>query len=500
MLMSVLLAGASVALAAPQLPQAVFSLPPTSSFSPSSTDLAPSLSLAPSLKTLSHPHHPHHRIRLTHPTGLCDPDVNQTSGYLDTARGHHTFFWQFDSRGDVAKDPVVLWLNGGPGCSSFTGLLQELGPCKAREKGNPVYNPYSWTNNATVIFMDQPIGVGFSYADKGSPKVWTSEAAAEDLYAFLHIFFETFADKFAHSEFHIAGESYAGRYIPVFADYIVKQNALAEANGMSKINLRSVLIGNGFTHPLLQWRSYLPAGCGSALGGPFLSAQACRKMQAAWPVCERLVEGCWANPKNTALCMSAYRFCETRMMGPYDATGRSPYNVDKFGGYEEDKWIERWLNREDVRRQLGVDRPKKFSGCSDKVFERFEDSEDVVRPAFHQLATVLDSGVSVLLYVGAKDYICNIVGVEAFSIDPSFAELWSNGTRFAEEEKRGWYASPRGEGEEEGERRKAGEYRQYGRLAFAGVEGAGHFVPYDKPREALALFNGWVHEGRVGYA
>ncbi|GAA5821355.1 hypothetical protein JCM11251_004586 [Rhodosporidiobolus azoricus] len=498
LLVPLLVSVAALAIAAPPPPQLAF-LAPTS---PASA--AQPISLTPTLETLSHPHHPHHRIRITHPTGLCDPAVNQTSGYLDTARGHHTFFWQFDSRNDVKKDPVVLWLNGGPGCSSFTGLLQELGPCKAIEKGNPIHNPYSWTNNATVIFMDQPIGVGFSYADKGAPKVWTSEAAAEDLHAFLHIFFETYSDKFGHSDFHIAGESYAGRYIPVFADYIVKQNDLAKANGMSKINLRSVLIGNGFTHPLVQWHSYLDAGCSSALGGPFLTKQACRKMEAAWPICERLTTKCWETPHDTATCMSAYRFCETRMMQPYDSTGRSPYNVDKFGEYVEDDWIARWLNKEDVRRQLGVEREKKFTGCSDKVFERFEDSEDVVRPAHQQLAGLLshpNQNISVLLYVGAKDYICNILGVEAFSIDDSFTSLWADGKSFKKEEKRSWYATIGAKEAEPGEQRTpAGQFRQYGSLAFAGVEGAGHFVPYDKPREALVLFNRWVHEGKVGYA
>jgi len=76
--------------------------------------------------------HPHHS------------SVKQRSGYLDTANGRHFYFYQFDSRNDPKNDPIFLWLNGGPGCSSFTGLLQELGPCRVQPKGqDPTFNPYS---------------------------------------------------------------------------------------------------------------------------------------------------------------------------------------------------------------------------------------------------------------------------------------------------------------------------------------------------------------------
>lgn len=117
-------------------------------------------------------------------------------------------------------------MNGGPGCSSFTGLLQELGPCKAQPHGqDPVFNPYSWNSNASIIFLDQPVDVGFSWSDHGDKGIYTTEAAARDFYAFLQILFEAYSDTLGSSEFHIAGESYAGRYIPLFTDYIVKQNA-----------------------------------------------------------------------------------------------------------------------------------------------------------------------------------------------------------------------------------------------------------------------------------
>ncbi|BGP06618.1 hypothetical protein JCM10049v2_002442 [Rhodotorula toruloides] len=445
---------------------------------------------------------PSHRIRLRSPRDLCDPAVDQVSGYLDTARGHHFFFWQFDSRNDPENDPLVLWLNGGPGCSSFTGLLQELGPCRIQPDGkDPVFNPYSWTNNASVIFLDQPVGVGFSYGDKGDRGIYSTEAAAVDVYAFLQIFFETFADKFGNSEFFIAGESFGGRYIPVFADYILKQNQVAESKGLRHINLVSVMIGNGFTNPLTQYASYYPTVCTNQTGyGPYVSPRECRKMQEALPRCQSLVKACWDDLRNSALCVSASVYCETRLTSPYFATGRSSYDMTKFGEYEEEKWIAEWLNREDVRHELGVDLDphghgvKKFKGCSGKVFNHFDATGDGVKPSHPHVASLLNSQISVLLYVGTKDFICNWYGNNEWALQLE----WDGAGEFREKELRSWYASADEEKGEEGKR--AGVFRQAGGFAFATVEGAGHFVPYDKPREALALFNRWVFERKVGFS
>src|SRR2546430_2617908 len=93
----------------------------------------------------------------------------------------------FESRNDPKNDPVVLWLNGGPGCSSLTGLFLELGPSSIDEDLNIVYNPYSWNSNASVIFLDQPVNVGFSYYGSS---VSSTVAAGKDVYALLTLFFK----------------------------------------------------------------------------------------------------------------------------------------------------------------------------------------------------------------------------------------------------------------------------------------------------------------------
>jgi len=100
--------------------------------------------------------------------GLCDDSVKQLSGYYritDNKTDDHYFYWMFESRSKPKEDPFILWLTGGPGCSGMLALLNENGPCTVTSQSLPktVNNPFSWTNNATVLWIDQPTGVGFSY-------------------------------------------------------------------------------------------------------------------------------------------------------------------------------------------------------------------------------------------------------------------------------------------------------------------------------------------------
>lgn len=113
MLPLLFLAAATLSLALPSPPLSRQQLPFHAPLPPLPHISSSSSPPPTALQTHSHPHHPHHHLRLTHPT-LCDSTVNSTSGYLDTAKGHHAFFWAFESRGNVKEDPVVLWCVSSP--------------------------------------------------------------------------------------------------------------------------------------------------------------------------------------------------------------------------------------------------------------------------------------------------------------------------------------------------------------------------------------------------
>ncbi|KAJ2901417.1 hypothetical protein GGI21_004698, partial [Coemansia aciculifera] len=132
---------------------------------------------------------PNYQLRIKQPK-LCAANTTQYSGYLDTDEDRHFFFWFFESRNAKREDaPIVLWMNGGPGCSSATGLLMELGPCRVDKGGaSTTDNIYGWNDKAHVIFLDQPLNVGYSYGKD----VFDSVSAGKDIYSFLQLFYHSF--------------------------------------------------------------------------------------------------------------------------------------------------------------------------------------------------------------------------------------------------------------------------------------------------------------------
>ncbi|OQS03019.1 serine protease family S10, partial [Thraustotheca clavata] len=158
---------------------------------------------------------------------FCDT-VFQESSYIKIPhkKDDNYFYWFFESRSNPAKDPLVLWLTGGPGGSSMVALLTENGPCTINENFNTVSNPYSWTNNASVIWLDQPTGVGFSYGAT-SDDDHNEDDVGRNINAFLQGFLKKHP-KYQSNPFFITGESYAGHYVPAAAHYIVNNANASE--------------------------------------------------------------------------------------------------------------------------------------------------------------------------------------------------------------------------------------------------------------------------------
>lgn len=134
------------------------------------------------------------------------------------------YFWFFPSTNPAASDEITVWLNGGPGCSSLDGLLQENGPF-LWQSGTyaPQPNPFSFVNLTNVVYIDQPIGTGFSPAAKGAPAKINSEVdVSRDFAGFWKNFMTTF--NMTGRSVYLTGESYAGQYIPYIANYFLDQN------------------------------------------------------------------------------------------------------------------------------------------------------------------------------------------------------------------------------------------------------------------------------------
>lgn len=151
------------------------------------------------------------KLEYVNNSGICEttPGVNQYSGYLSVGQNMNMFFWFFEARNNPSTAPLVTWFNGGPGCSSMIGLFQENGPCHFENGASePSLNPNSWNNYANMLYIDQPIGVGFSY---GTDDVTSTETAAPYVWTLLQAFFAQFP-RYENRDFGIFTESYGGHY------------------------------------------------------------------------------------------------------------------------------------------------------------------------------------------------------------------------------------------------------------------------------------------------
>ena len=241
---------------------------------------------------------------MSHPSSRQRSDTNPRP-----PGGSQLFYWLIKSRSYVDRHntdadstsdspPLVIWLNGGPGCSSLGGLLEEHGPfflernpnTATTRQHNPhpyrlVHNRYSWSNYADVLYVDQPVGVGFSHLHDQRHLVRTEGRVAQDFYRALTYFLTRHHPQYRHRRIYLSGESYAAKYIPAIAGYILNQNrcliknrpALDDADwahynntfyslGLPTscpddesasapslhMNLSGLLIGNGDYSPLLQ--------------------------------------------------------------------------------------------------------------------------------------------------------------------------------------------------------------------------------------------------------
>ncbi|CAK5262124.1 unnamed protein product [Mycena citricolor] len=127
------------------------------------------------------------------------------------------FFWFFPPGPEGSLDDLIFWTNGGPGCSSLEGLLQENGPFQwGVGTAKPIPNVNSWTNLSSMIWIEQPVGTGYS---QGTPNITNQDELAAQLVGFMQQFLDIFKE-LNGKKFYITGESYAGKYVPYIANYI----------------------------------------------------------------------------------------------------------------------------------------------------------------------------------------------------------------------------------------------------------------------------------------
>jgi carboxypeptidase C (cathepsin A) len=167
------------------------------------------------------------------------------AGYIELKPGLNYYYWFFESQNDPANDPVVLWLDGGPGCAGESQALEDHGPLRIDKNLVLYQNPYSWNKVANVIYLDQPTGTGFSYSTNSSDYKLTDAFASQNVYLFLQGWFKRFYS-YQPNDFRLVTQSYGGHF-GAFISYeiLTQQNNLA--SGDVKINFRGTAVGNPVT-------------------------------------------------------------------------------------------------------------------------------------------------------------------------------------------------------------------------------------------------------------
>lgn len=438
---------------------------------------------------------------------LCRAGSRQWTGSVDVREDRSLFYWFFESRNDPANDPVVLWLNGGPGGSSLYGLFTEVGPCRVTSDANTTeYVEPSWTNFANVLFLDQPAGVGMSTVKNSSVDLPATRAdAAIDFEKFLDTFFTDLFPQYLHSGFHIAGESFGGAYVPTYTDYIIRRQKMRAVDAL-KVPIKSIILvdavidimGSGAVGEYDHFCG--PDENGSRKPNGF-NQTACDAMAEDIPECEKLVRNC-IDTHDTNICWSAVVFCQTNIdkwvMGDvmdgrrdlYDdrkACEGTPPMCEDF----ENSTHAVYLNSPHAQNLLGL-KDFNFSGLSWELNTLWTENGQATLPTVREMTYLLDeTDTRILVLNGNNDIIVNSEGQKrVYNRIP-----WKKQAAFRLNQYKDWFWPK--EGSNGVIRIKGGDMQTTDKLSFVTIDEAGHTSPGDQPEGVGFIVNCWVN-GRKG--
>ncbi|KAK9194378.1 hypothetical protein WN944_005084 [Citrus x changshan-huyou] len=382
--------------------------------------------------------------------GQPQASFQQYAGYItiDEKQQRALFYYFVEAATEAASKPLVLWLNGGPGCSSIgAGAFCEHGPFKP--SGDTLLrNEYSWNKEANMLYLESPAGVGFSYS------------ANKSFYGSIN-------------------DAIAGHYVPQLAQLIIQSNM--------KFNLKGIAIGN----PLLEFNTDFNSRAEFLWSHGLIS-------DSTYDIFTRVcnysqIRRQYASGSLTAVCSQVISQVSreiSRFVDTYDVTLdvclpsvllQSKMLSQLQDKEEIDVCVEdettKYLNRKDVQKALhaqliGV---TSWTVCSEVLKY---DMQNLEIPTIHVLGKLAKSGIRVLVYSGDQDSVLPLTGTRTL-VNGLAKEIGLNTTV----PYRTWVEG----------RQAAGWTQVYGDiLSFATIRGASHEAPLSQPRRSLALFNAFL--------
>eukprot|EP01084_Bolivina_argentea_P106692 190870_1 len=428
---------------------------------------------------------------ITNLPGQPPVSFKQYSGYivLNESTNKSLFYWFQESQNSPSTDPVALWTNGGPGCSGMAGALIEQGAFRVQKNSTLAINPGAWNNVASMLFIEQPIGVGFSYSNDDKDYIVGDERAAEDMFDMILGFLDQFP-QYKTNDFYITSESYGGHYMPTLAKYIVDNNK----NGA--INFKGFFVGNPMTNPIENaigsygtyyghqllpkplWDKWAekcattvdPAVC------PELELEMTLKVGDTypygidWPVCidDKYEENAWFMQK--VVHDTLKRPIPKRYQLSESNNGRKLLQYDACAT----DYLSTYLNRADVQNALHV-RPTKWRMCGGVVYN-YADSALPMEPKYQYLCDG-NYNLKMAVFSGDDDTVCGTMGTQYWMNNMTKWNLTHDGAwkPWIFKQQTGGYQTKWNCGKQQN-------------ISLVTVHSAGHQVPWFKPMKGLYVF------------
>ncbi|KAL3722259.1 hypothetical protein ACJRO7_034608 [Eucalyptus globulus] len=407
------------------------------------------------------------------------------------------FYYFIESERSPKDDPLMLWLTGGPGCSSLSGLIYEIGPLNFNYKnssGNsPTFllNPYSWTKVANIIFLDQPVGAGFSYSTTQEGYYSGDLRSAAETYQFLRKWLVGHP-QFMSNPLYIGGDSYSGMTLPIIVTEIVNGN---EVGHLPPLNIKGYLLGNPLTDVLYDLNSRVVFAHRKALISNEIYESAKNNCKGEYMHVDPENVDCGVDLQSVVKCIE--KIFNAHILEPKCGTLNPTPNFLKWdqrilgdGGSEINPlallespgpWCRNydylycyvWANDKTVQKALHIREGTKTEWI--RCNESSSYAHDVIKSTdYHQNLT--EKKLRALIYSGDHDMVVPYIGTMAWieTLNLSLSTDWE-----------AWFVDGQ----------VAGYTQQYEHdnyeLTYATVKGAGHTAPEYKPKETLAMIYRW---------
>ncbi|CAH8316625.1 unnamed protein product [Eruca vesicaria subsp. sativa] len=405
------------------------------------------------------------------------------TGYIGVGEEEHLqlFYYFIKSEKNPKEDPLLLWLTGGPGCSSLTGLLFENGPVTFNVSdfllnggSIPALLPttYSWTKVANIIFLDQPVGTGFSYATTQLLDTPSDSGEAKHIHQFIRKWLSKHRE-FISNPFYVTGDSYSGKIIPATVQEISNGNDLGFK---PQINLKGYVLGNPVTDTEFDANQRIPFAHGMAVISDELFQSLKRSCRGSYETIDPHNTECLKYYYQFIECISRINFANILVPRCEEASSfqRGVIILGNDSAADEcyvykDLLSSLWANNESVRKALHVVKGsiEKWVRCSGEPY-----NIDIKSSIPYHINNSI-KGYRSLIFSGDHDLLVPFVSTQAWirSLGYSIIDNW-----------RPWMIH----------NQIAGYTKTYANnMTYATVKGGGHTVEF-KPNESFLMFQRWI--------